>query len=207
MYFQPKVSSPSGSTSILLKNSRLSERSTELDRSFKVNRSFDFDSSFISSPTNKLSVVSHTPVQGHHFSGPIHAPQESAASQVKRNYLTKVLIARMLAVRGALKKMETLPLKSFKKNECFALAKEIVTRCKPNIEMSVLRTLLYAEQKRNKPDSKLQCSSGQNIFVLATPNKREESKRSLKLLLNLSEIAKDRMRDGLKALKAHGKRQ
>lgn len=61
MYFQPKINSPSGSTSILLKNSRLSDRSTEGDRSFKVNRSFDFDSSFISSPANRLSVISNIP--------------------------------------------------------------------------------------------------------------------------------------------------
>jgi hypothetical protein len=113
----------------------------------------------------------------------------------------------MLAVRGALKTMEGLPLKIFKKTEAFVLAKEIVMRCKPNIEMSVLRTLLYAEQKRDKQESRLQYSSGGNVFVIATPTKKEESKRSLKLLLDLLEITKNAMRDGLKALKAYGKRR
>ncbi len=113
----------------------------------------------------------------------------------------------MLAVRAALKKMQKLPLKIFKKTESFALAKEIVMRCKPNIEMSVLRTLLYAEQRRDKQESKLQCSSGQNIFVLGIPTKREESKRSLKFVLDLSDIARSRMRDGLKAIRVHVKRQ
>lgn len=79
----------------------------------------------------------------------------------------------MLVVREALKKMKGLPLKIFKKTEPFALAKEIVMKCRPNIEMSVLRTLLYAEQKRNKQESKLQYSSGGNVFVLATPSKKE----------------------------------
>lgn len=113
----------------------------------------------------------------------------------------------MLAVRSALKKMEGLPLKIFKKTEAFVLAKEIVMRCKPNIEMSVLRTLLYAEQKRDKQESKMQYSSGGNVFVLATPTKKEESKRSLKLLLDLSEMIKNTMRDGLRALKTYAKRQ
>lgn len=113
----------------------------------------------------------------------------------------------MLVVRSALKKMEGLPLKIFKKTEAFVLAKEIVMRCKPNIEMSVLRTLLYAEQKRDKQENKLQYSSGGNVFVLATPTKKGESKRSLKLLLDLSDMIKNTIRDGLRVLKTYVKRQ
>lgn len=55
MHFQPRVNSPLNS---LLKNSRVSDRSTEGDRSFKFNHSFDFESSFIESPANKNITLS-----------------------------------------------------------------------------------------------------------------------------------------------------
>lgn len=51
---------------------------------------------------------------------------------------------RMLNVRIALKEMEALPGKIFKKGPSFSLVKQVIMRVKPNIETSILRTILYA---------------------------------------------------------------
>ena len=51
---------------------------------------------------------------------------------------------RMINVRLAFKEIEALPVKIFKKGASFGLVKEIIMRVKPNIETSILRTLLYA---------------------------------------------------------------
>jgi hypothetical protein len=150
MHFQPKVTSPLASASRLLKNSRLSERTTEGDRSFKVNHSFDFESSFIDSPANRLSAFSGLTLPAAQLSQLRATQPQSSPTEIKRNYLTKVLINRMIRVRLALKEMESLPIKIFKKNASFGIAKEIVMRSKLNIETSILRTLLFAEEEKNR---------------------------------------------------------
>lgn len=65
MHYHPKLNSPLNSSSYL-KNSRISERSTEGDRSFKVNRSFDFENSFIDSSADKPNNLSVISVQRNH---------------------------------------------------------------------------------------------------------------------------------------------
>lgn len=200
-HFQPRVTSPLGS-SLLLKNSRVSERSTEGDRSFKVNHSFDFEGSFIDSPANKLSVLSRTTAPPSHLAP---APQ-SSCEQIKRNYLTKVLINRMLAVRAAVKAMDSLPIKIFRKGSSFGLAKEIVMRAKLNIETSILRTLLFAEEQKTRQESRLQCTSGQNVFVLPSPPRRDNGLQR-KALLELVQLVKVPTKRAVRAFKTHCEQQ
>lgn len=52
---------------------------------------------------------------------------------------------RMINVRLAVKTMEGLPIKIFKKTASFIMAKEILMKSKVNAETSVLRTLIFAE--------------------------------------------------------------
>jgi hypothetical protein len=144
MHYLPKATSPLNSASLVLKNSRVSDRSTEADRSFKVNRSFDLESTFIDSPANRLSAISFTHAHPSRIAEELPVQTHSSEEQIRKNFVTKVLIRRMLAVRAALKKMHSLPIKIFKKSGSFDLARLIVVRTKPNIETSILRTLLFA---------------------------------------------------------------
>lgn len=82
---------------------------------------------------------------------------------------------RMINVRIALKEMEGLPVKIFKKGEAFGLAKEIIMRVRPNIETSILRTLIYAEERKgSNNNTRLKFSRGQNIFVFPEKSGRDE---------------------------------
>jgi hypothetical protein len=72
---------------------------------------------------------------------------------------------RMINVRIALKEMEALPGKIFKKGPSFSLVKQIIMRVKPNIETSILRTILYAEEhKVINNHSRLKFSRGQKFL-------------------------------------------
>lgn len=69
--------------------------------------------------------------------------------------------------------MEGLPIKIFKKGGSFVMAKEIVIRSKLNIETSILRTLIFAEEQRTAKEGRLKYQRTDNLFVLPTPPKQE----------------------------------
>lgn len=205
MHYQPRLTSPLNA-SAQLKNSRVSERSTEGDHSFKVNRSFDFESSFIDSLANQHTVVSVITGPSSQLSPSLGRSQPGAPEEIKRFFLTKVLINRMLKVRAALKRIQNLPIKIFKKSSSFGIAKEIVLRLKPNIETSILRTLIFAEEQRVGKESKLSCSSCQDVFVLPTRGRKDEV-RSRRALIDLAGLVKSHTKRAVKAFEAHSQQQ
>lgn len=77
---------------------------------------------------------------------------------------------RMINVRLAVKVMEGLPIKIFKKTATFIMAKEILMKSKVNAETSVLRTLIFAEEQRSENNTKMGICRGRNVFVLPTPS-------------------------------------
>ena len=86
---------------------------------------------------------------------------------------------RMINVRLAFKEIEALPVKIFKKGASFGLVKEIIMRVKPNIETSILRTLLYAEEsKASNNNTKLNFSRGQNVFVFPERSGKDDHQNS-----------------------------
>lgn len=50
----------------------------------------------------------------------------------------------MLNVRNAFKQIESLPITLFKDTTSFKMAKQIIMKSKINVEISVLRTLLFS---------------------------------------------------------------
>jgi hypothetical protein len=83
----------------------------------------------------------------------------------------------MINVRIALKEMEGLPVKIFKRGQAFSLAREIIMRVRPNIETSILRTLIFAEERKGgSNNTRLKFSRGQNIFVFPEKSGREEQR-------------------------------
>lgn len=171
MFWKPNTfASPQASTLTILKSSRVSDHSTEIDRSFKINQSFELDSS---NPNTNLSFIAtlSTPSRG---LGPKKNEDRLHSERIKREYLTKVLMNRMINVRLAVKTMEGLPIKIFKKTASFIMAKEILMKCKVNAETSVLRTLIFAEAQRSENTCKLSISRGRNVFVLPTPSDNDD---------------------------------
>lgn len=200
MFWKPNTSvSPQTSSVTILKSSRISDHSTEIDRSFKINQSFELDSS---NPNPNLSFIAtlSTPSRG---VGPKKNEDRLDSERIKREYLTKIVMNRMINVRLAVKDMEGLPIKIFKKTASFIMAKEILMKSKVNAETSVLRTLIFAETQRSENSTKMGISRGRNVFVLPTPSEKDDGSAKREAIMKLWDLMAVPVRNAVRAMRQH----